>query len=209
MCSTTTANAHRLGMVSCAHCPECLLAQRRAIRRLAGAALVALTAISSCGGESQEQGDKAQGPPQASPNPCALLQPGQVESVVGNAVAPEQVFSEGGGSLAGAKICQYKPAPQRAAASSPPGTLPTGVVVEVASAYPREVLVKYTRPNDAAGRLRAVPALGAEAVYSETLNRIVALKGSSVIAVSLRGDPSAQGYRDKAVTLASEALKRL
>ena len=188
--------------------PERSGARRQATRLLAGASLVAVTAMVSCG-ESGEQGSESPPPPQASPNPCALLQPGQVQAVVGNAVTAEQVFSEGGGSLAGAKICQYKPAPQRAVASGPPGTLPIAVTVEVTSAYPREVLAKYQRANQAVGRLRPVPGLGTEAVWSEAFNRMVALKGNSVIAVSLRGDPSAQGYQEKAATLASEALKRL
>ena len=189
--------------------PERSMVARQATRLFAGAALIAVTGMVSCGGESRGQDDKGQAPPQASPNPCALLQPGQVEAVVGNAVTAEQVFSEGGGSLAGAKICQYKPAPQRAVPSGSPGTPPIAVTVEVTSAYPREVLAKYQRANQAAGRLRPVPGLGTEAVWSEAFNRMVALKGNSVIAVSLRGDPSAQGYQEKAATLVSEALKRL
>lgn len=172
-------------------------------RALAAAALVVMTAMVSCGG-----GDEGAALPPASPNPCALLDRGQVQAVVGNAVAHEQVFTEGGGSLAGAKICRYEPPPQ-AAPSSGSGTLPTAVTLEVASAFPQEVLVKYIRTNEASGRLRPLPALGPQALWSDTFNRVVVPKGGNVVAISLRGDPSAKGYQDKAVTLASEALKRL
>ncbi len=175
-------------------------------RRLAGVAVIAMVAMASCGGNSGEEGRKV--PPSAlasSPNPCALLQAGEVEAVVGNAVTPEQVFSEGGVSLAGAKVCQYKAAPQQAAGGAP-GTLPTGVTLEVASAYPREVFVKYTTANKAA---RPVPGVGTDAVWTETFNRLVVLEGDAVVAVSLLGARSDQGAQDKAARLASEALKRV
>ena len=186
--------------------PERLAARTLVTRRLAYLAVVALAVGVSCGGGSEGE---SRAPAQASPSPCALLQPHQVQAVVGNAVTAEQVFSEGAGTLAGAKICQYRPAQPQAVPAGPQGTLPTGVTVEVAFAYPREIFMKYRRANDPAGRLTPVPGLCTEAVWSETSNRVVALTGSRVIAVSLRGDPSAPGYRDKAVALASEALKRL
>ena len=170
-------------------------------------ALVAMAATASCGEDSGDEGRKEPPPALASsPSPCALLQAGDVEAVVGNAVTPEQVFSEGSASLPGAKVCQYKAAQQQAGTAGAPGKLPVGVTLEVASAYPREVLMKYKSANPGA---RPVPGVGTEAVWSEAFNRLVVLQGNAVVAVSLLGDPSGQGHQDKAVTLASEALKRL
>ncbi|MDQ3573337.1 MAG: hypothetical protein M3404_00180 [Actinomycetota bacterium] len=170
-------------------------------------AVVTMVAVASCGGDSGEEGRKVPPPALASsPNPCALLQAGEVEAVVGNAVIPEQVFSEGGASLAGAKVCQYKAAPQPPGAAGGANRVPTDVTVEVASAYPREVFVKYTTANKAA---RPVPGLGTDAVWSEALSRLVVLQGDAVVAVSLLAAPSDQGAQDKAARLASEALKRV
>lgn len=170
---------------------------------IAALVLAALVSMASCGGDFGGKAGKSAAPPQpAFPNPCALLQPKEVEAVVGNPVRSEQVFSEGSASLAGAEVCQYKAA--RQAAAEAPGTLPTDVTVELASAYPREVFLKYRAVNKGA---RPVAGVGTEAVWSETTNRVVVLQGDQVLAVSLRGDPSAPGYQDKAVRLASEALK--
>ena len=176
-------------------------------RRMAWLAVAVMVAMASCSRESGEEGRREPPPALASsPNPCALLQAREVEAVVGNAVIPEQVFSEGSASLAGAKVCQYKATPQQAGSAGAQGRLPVGVTIEVASAYPREVLMKYKSANPGAW---PVPGVGTEAVWSETFNRLVVLQGDAVVAVSLLGDPSAQGYQDKAVRLASEALTRL
>ncbi len=193
--------------MSVANVGEASFSSTLRFRGLAGLALVAVVAMASCGGDSGDEAGKDEPPPPpASPNPCALLEAGEVEAVVGNPVTAEQVFSEGGASLSGAKVCQYKATAQPAGGAGAAGRVPTGVTVEVTSAYPREVFLKYKTANNAA---RPVPGLGTEAVWSEAFNRLVVWEGDAVVAISLLGDPSQQGSQEKAARLASEALKRV